>query len=165
MKALLASLAVVALFAGGCPSAYQKTYDEETARLEAQQRLRDQQEAARREADRQEARKYVAIALFAVGSDVLDDTAFRELDWFLGKIAPYPHVEIEVKGYTDATGSESTNQPLSNKRAWNVQDYLVSRGIAANRIFASGFGASDPARPNVTPDGRVQNRRAEVRVR
>jgi len=165
MKAPLAALAVVALFIGGCPSAYQKTYDEETARLEAQQRLRDQQEAARREAGRQEAQKYVAIPLFAVGSDELDDAAFREIDWFLDKIARYPHVEIEVKGYTDSTGSESKNQPLSNKRAWNVQDYLVSRGIAAHRISASGYGATDPARPNVTPDGRVQNRRAEVRVR
>jgi chemotaxis protein MotB len=158
MKALLASLAVVALFVSGCPSAYQKTYDEETARLEAQQRLRDQQMAA-------EAHKYVAIPLFAVGSDELDDTAFREIDWFLEKIAPYPHVAIEVRGYTDSTGSEATNQPLSNKRAWNVQDYMVSRGISADRIDASGYGATDPARPNVTPDGRVQNRRAEIRTR
>ena len=161
MKALLASLAVVALFASGCPSAYQKTYDEETARLEAQQRMREQQMAA----ERQEAHKYVAIPLFAVGSDELDDAAFREIDWFLDKIAPYPHVEIELKGYTDSTGSEATNEPLSNKRAWNVQDYMVSRGIAPDRISASGYGATDPARPNVTPDGRVQNRRAEIRVR
>ncbi len=161
MKAQLAALAFVALLASGCPSAYQKTYDEETARLEAQQRLRDQQMAA----ERQEAHKYVAIPLFAVGSDELDDAAFREIDWFLEKIAPYPHVAIEVRGFTDSTGSEATNQPLSNKRAWNVQDYMVSRGIPADRIDASGYGATDPARPNVTPDGRVQNRRVEIRTR
>jgi outer membrane protein OmpA-like peptidoglycan-associated protein len=162
---LLAGLAVAALLAGGCQSTYQKTYDENLARLEAEQRLRDQQDEAQREAERQEAQKYVAIVLFAPGSDVIDETGYRELNWFLEKIAPYPHVSIDIKGYTDATGSESTNVPLSNRRALKAQDYLVSQGIPAYRIHAEGYGASDPARPNVTPSGRVQNRRAEVRVR
>jgi outer membrane protein OmpA-like peptidoglycan-associated protein len=161
MRALLPALAIVALCSAGCPSAYDRTYQAETERLEREQRLREQQQAAAR----QEARKYVAIVLFAVGSDEIDDAGFRELDWFLEKIAPYPGVHIEVKGYTDSTGSESRNQPLSNKRAWAAQDYLVARGISADRITASGFGPSDPARPNVDSKGRTQNRRAEVRVR
>jgi outer membrane protein OmpA-like peptidoglycan-associated protein len=165
LKPLLAGLAVAALLSGGCQSAYQKTYDENLARLEAEQRLRDEQEAAQREAERRDAQKYVAIVLYAPGSDEIDETGYRELNWFLEKIAPYPHVSIDIKGYTDATGSESTNVPLSNKRAWKAQDYLVSQGVAAYRIHAEGYGASDPARPNVTPSGRVQNRRAEVRVR
>ena len=98
MKALLAALAVVALFVSGCPSAYQKTYDEETARLEAQQRLRDQQEAARREADRQEALKYVAIPLFAVGSDELDDAAFREIG--------FQYVALDLRGFRSGSLNE-----------------------------------------------------------
>jgi outer membrane protein OmpA-like peptidoglycan-associated protein len=114
MKALFAALTVVALLAGGCQSYNQKKQDEETARQEALQRVRDQQLAAQHEAERREASKYVAIPLFAVGSDDLDAAARRELDWFLDKIAPYPHVSIEIKGYTDATGSESTNKPLSD---------------------------------------------------
>ena len=161
MRALLPALAIVALCSAGCPSAYDRTYQAETERLEREQRLREQQQAAQR----QEARKYVAIVLFAVGSAEIDDAGFRELDWFLEKIAPYPNVPIEVKGYTDSTGSEASNQPLSNKRAWAAQDYLVARGISADRITASGFGPSDPARPNVDSKGRTQNRRAEVRVR
>jgi outer membrane protein OmpA-like peptidoglycan-associated protein len=107
----------------------------------------------------------VAIVLFAVDSAVIDEAGFRELNWFLDKIRPYPHVSLEVKGYTDSTGTEAHNQPLSNQRAWAVQDYLVSQGIPPDRIFASGFGATDPARPNVDARGRTQNRRAEVRVR
>jgi outer membrane protein OmpA-like peptidoglycan-associated protein len=161
MKAFLAALVVAALCSSGCPSAYDRTYDRETQLLEEQRRIREQRE----EAQRQEARKYVAIVLFAVGGAEIDDAGFRELDWFLEKISPYPHVAIDVKGYTDATGSEAHNQPLSNKRAWVVQDYLVSRGIGPDRISASGFGDSDPARPNVDSKGRTQNRRAEVRVR
>jgi len=168
MRTLLAGLVVVALLGGGCQSYNQRKQEEERARLEEQQRIIDQQRAAQREADRQAqtaaASKYVAIPLFAVGSAELDAAARHELDWFLDKIAPYPLVNIEIKGYTDSTGSESTNKPLSDKRAWAAQDYLVSKGIAANRIQAFGFGATDPARPNVTPSGRVQNRRAEVRV-
>jgi outer membrane protein OmpA-like peptidoglycan-associated protein len=154
MRAFLAALVVAALCSSGCPSAYDRTYERETQLLEEQERIRQQRE----EAQRQEARKYVAIVLFAVDSA-------GELDWFLEKISPYPHVAIDVKGYTDSTGSEARNQPLSDKRAWIVQDYLVSRGIRADQIFASGFGASDPARPNVDSKGRTQNRRAEVRVR
>ena len=131
-------------------------------RLEEQQRILDQQQA---EAQRQEARQYVAIVLFAVNSAEIDEDGYHELDWFLEKIRQYPNVTIEVKGYTDSTGSEAHNRPLSDERAWVVQDYLVSQGISPDRIFASGFGATDPARPNVDAKGRKQNRRAEVRVR
>jgi outer membrane protein OmpA-like peptidoglycan-associated protein len=161
MRAFLPILVIAALCSSGCPSAYDRTYDRETQRLQELDQMRLQRE----EAERQEARKYVAIVLFAVGSAEIDEAGFRELNWFLEKIRPYPHVSIDVKGYTDSTGSESRNQPLSNQRAWVVQDYLVSQGIPADRIFASGFGATDPARPNVDSRGRTQNRRAEVRVR
>jgi len=137
----------------GCQSGYDNAYDAETQRLEY--------ELARQT---QEARKYVAIVLFSVDSDVIDDAGAREIDWFLEKIAPSPMVRIGVKGYTDSTGSEARNVPLSSTRAWVVQDYLVSRGIAPERISASGYSASDPARSNVDSKGRTQNRRAEIRV-
>jgi outer membrane protein OmpA-like peptidoglycan-associated protein len=161
MKASIPALAIAALLASGCPSAYERTYDAETQRLEQQQRMREAQE----EAERQEARKYVAVVLFTVNSAEIDDAGFRELDWFLEKVRPYPNVYIDVKGYTDSTGSEAHNQPLSNQRAWIVQDYLVSRGVSPDHVSASGFAEAEPARPNVSEKGRKQNRRAEVRVR
>jgi len=165
MKALLPALVVVALCASGCPSVTQRTYDAETQRLGEQQRIREQQQRQRAEAESQEARKYVAIVLFAVNSSEIDDAGFRELDWFLEKIRRYASVHIDVKGYTDSSGDEAHNQPLSNKRAWVVQDYLVARGISADHISASGFSDAEPARPNVSAAARKQNRRAEVRVR
>ena len=161
MRCPLSALLITGLLASGCPSAYQRTYDQEIGRLEAEQRAREQQE----EMQREEARKYVAVVLFAVNSDEIDDAGFRELDWFLEKIASYPNVSIDVMGYADSTGSEARNQPLSNKRAWAVQDYLVSRGVSAEHISAGGYGSAAPARENTTAKGRVQNRRAEVRVR
>jgi outer membrane protein OmpA-like peptidoglycan-associated protein len=160
MRAFFPVLATAALCLTGCSSAYQRTYDQETQLLEEQRRIREQQE----EAQRQEARKFVAVVLFAVDSAEIDEDGFRELEWFLEKVRAYPNVTIEVKGYTDSTGSEAHNQPLSKERAWAVQDYLISRGVSADHIFARGYGASDPARPNVDAKGRTQNRRAEVRV-
>jgi outer membrane protein OmpA-like peptidoglycan-associated protein len=165
MRALLPALAVAALCASGCPSTYQRTYDAEIQRLEAEQRVRDEQQRQLEEAQRQEAHKYVAIVLFAVNSSEIDDAGFREIDWFLEKISPYPHVQIDIKGYTDSTGSEAHNQPLSNKRAWAVQDYLVARGVSPDHISAGGYGDAAPAEPNVSAKGRQQNRRAELRVR
>jgi len=161
MKATFPLLVIAAVFAAGCPSAYQRTYDQETARLDAEQQAREQLQ----EAQRQEARKYVAVVLFAVNSAEIDSAGFHELDWFLDKIRPYSNVYIDVKGYTDSTGSEAHNEPLSNKRAWVVQDYLVSRGVSPDHISASGFAEANPAEPNVSEPGRKQNRRAEVRVR
>jgi outer membrane protein OmpA-like peptidoglycan-associated protein len=153
MRALISVLLFSLPFALGCQSGYNKAYEAETQRLEG--------ELARQTA---EARKYVAIVLFAVNSDEIDEAGAREIEWFLEKIAPFPMVRIGVKGYTDSTGSEAKNAPLSNTRAWVVQDYLVSRGVAAERISASGYSASDPARTNASVKGRMQNRRGEIRV-
>jgi outer membrane protein OmpA-like peptidoglycan-associated protein len=153
MRSLIPVLLFSLLFALGCRSGYNNAYEAETQRLEG--------ELARQT---EEARKYVAIVLFSVDSDVIDEAGAREIEWFLEKIAPFPMVQIGVKGYTDSTGSEAQNAPLSNTRAWAVQDYLVYRGVAAERISASGFSASDPARTNTSAKGRKQNRRAEIRV-
>jgi outer membrane protein OmpA-like peptidoglycan-associated protein len=154
MLARVLAFAAAVLISTGCPSAYDRTYDAETQRLQA--------EAARQ---RDEAHKYVAIVLFAVGSDVIDEAGAREIEWFLEQIASYPLVHIDVKGFTDSTGSEAQNAPLSNERAWAVQDNLVSRGIAPDRVSASGYSADQPARTNTTSPGRKQNRRAEIRAR
>jgi OOP family OmpA-OmpF porin len=103
--------------------------------------------------------------LFAVDSADIDEAGARELEWFLEQLAPFPQLHIDVKGYTDSTGSEANNHALSNQRAWAVQDYLISRGFSADHVSVSAYGEAEPARPNETAPGRKQNRRAEVRVR
>ncbi|MBW2286937.1 MAG: OmpA family protein [Deltaproteobacteria bacterium] len=153
MRAIVPVLLFSLLFMLGCRSGYNNAYQAETQRLEG--------ELARQTG---QAQKYVAIVLFSLNSDVIDEAGAREIEWFLEKIAPSPMVRIGVKGYTDSTGSEAQNAPLSNTRAWAVQDYLVSRGVAPERISASGYSASDPARTNTNAKGRTQNRRAEIRV-
>ncbi len=153
MRAIVPVLLFSLLFMLGCRSGYNNAYQAETQRLEG--------ELARQT---EQAQKYVAIVLFSLNSDVIDEAGAREIEWFLEKIAPFPMVRIGVKGYTDSTGSEAQNAPLSNTRAWAVQDYLVSRSVAPERISASGYSASAPARTNTNAKGRTQNRRAEIRV-
>jgi outer membrane protein OmpA-like peptidoglycan-associated protein len=81
-----------------------------------------------------------------------------------------PSVKVTVEGHTDAIGSDAYNQRLSERRANAVRSYLVSRGVAADRLDAVGYGESRPVAPNKTPngkddpEGRAMNRRAELKV-
>jgi outer membrane protein OmpA-like peptidoglycan-associated protein len=156
-----AAVVILVLLLAGCPSAYQRTYEQETQRLEAEQRAaRQQAEAAHAQASR-----YAAVIYFAVGSAVLDEDSRRQLQWFAQQMKPYPQAMIQVQGFTDSTGSEATNAGLSLERATNATNYLVEQGIAAPRIKTQGFGSNYAAASNETTKGRRNNRRVEVTVR
>jgi OmpA-OmpF porin, OOP family len=71
-------------------------------------------------------------------------------------------LRVKVQGYTDSVGTDAYNQRLSDRRADTVKRYLVSKGIAASRLDAEGFGESDPVASNDTDEGRAQNRRVEL---
>ena len=67
-------------------------------------------------------------------------------------------------GHTDSIGTEKYNQGLSQRRANTVKQYLISKGIAADRIYAEGKGESSPVASNKTREGRAQNRRVEIEI-
>ena len=71
---------------------------------------------------------------------------------------------INIIGHTDSTGSDSINNPLSGDRAEAARDYLVSRGVARNRISTDGRGAREPIADNGSQQGRDKNRRVEIYV-
>ncbi|MDY6486077.1 OmpA family protein [Acinetobacter faecalis] len=71
---------------------------------------------------------------------------------------------ILVTGYTDNTGNDSINIPLSEDRAQAVASYISSQGVSTTRINAQGQGAANPIADNSTPAGREQNRRVEISV-
>ena len=71
---------------------------------------------------------------------------------------------ILVTGYTDNTGNDSINIPLSQARAQAVASYISSQGVSTTRINAQGQGAANPIADNSTPAGREQNRRVEISV-
>jgi outer membrane protein OmpA-like peptidoglycan-associated protein len=72
--------------------------------------------------------------------------------------------KIIVNGYTDSQGAASFNQTLSQNRADSVRSYLVSHGIASDRITAVGNGPASPVADNGSPEGRADNRRVEIVV-
>jgi outer membrane protein OmpA-like peptidoglycan-associated protein len=71
---------------------------------------------------------------------------------------------MQVEGYTDSVGSETSNQQLSEHRAASVRDYLTNAGIPAASVTAKGLGETLPVATNDTPSGRQQNRRVELVV-
>jgi len=80
-------------------------------------------------------------------------------------------VQVTIEGYTDSKGTDAYNLKLSDRRAAAVKHYLVSKGVAADRLTTVGKGEADPVAPNTKPDGkdnpegRAMNRRAELKVR
>jgi outer membrane protein OmpA-like peptidoglycan-associated protein len=79
---------------------------------------------------------------------------------------------VTIEGHTDGKGGDVYNQPLSEKRAQAVREWLVKKGGAsATRIMTKGWGKSKPIAPNTRPDGsddpegRKKNRRVEITVR
>ncbi len=87
-----------------------------------------------------------------------------ELNSLLELLRNNPGVKIEIRGHTDNTGSEEHNLALSTARAKVVYDYLVSKGINAERLVYKGFGETSPLAGNDTERGRQLNRRTEFRV-
>lgn len=69
-----------------------------------------------------------------------------------------------VVGFTDNTGDDSINIPLSASRAKAVADYLVSQGLESDHVTSSGSGSANPVAGNDTTEGRAQNRRVEITV-
>jgi outer membrane protein OmpA-like peptidoglycan-associated protein len=160
-RILAAAMLLAGLVTTGCPSAYDRAYDSETQRLEAEQQQRDEQERAAHA----EASKYAAVVYFDTGSAVIKEAGYRELGWFAEKMQPFPQVSILIQGFADATGGDALNQKLSEQRAEAVAKHLSTLGIASPRLIVQGFASEFPAAPNETSKGRLDNRRVEVTVR
>lgn len=99
---------------------------------------------------------------FNTNESVIKSSANRVLDSVAKVAEEYNKTSLRVIGYTDSTGNDSINIPLSQKRAAAVAQYLELRGVAAIRITAMGMGAQNPIASNATADGREQNRRVEI---
>ena len=108
--------------------------------------------------------------LFSEGGYRLNAKAEQTLAKMVPTLAGFKDTKIVVRGYTDNVpiGPElrrqgiATNLDLSSKRADNVVDFLLKKGVSPTLISAQGMGETNPVAPNTTPEGRAQNRRIEV---
>lgn len=118
----------------------------------------------------------------AIRVTVNDDLLFPSGDWqmpasaqqTIGKmipiLAPMQQTKIIVNGYTDNVPigaglrrqGVTSNLILSQKRADNVMNFMISRGVNPALVSAQGFGDADPVASNDTADGQAQNRRVEL---
>jgi len=101
---------------------------------------------------------------FATGKATLTSGSFAKLAPLVEYLKMKPDINIELSGHTDNVGDDDANLALSDARAKSVKEYLVSQGIAADRINAVGFGEERPIDTNDTEAGRKKNRRTEVRI-
>lgn len=88
----------------------------------------------------------------------------QQLTQVAEKLVGCHSAHVAVSGYTDNTGNDGINVPLSNSRAKSVADFLVAHGVPADSVTSKGFGSADPVASNATPDGRAQNRRVAITV-
>jgi len=105
------------------------------------------------------------VILFQRASSDLDRRSTRTLDQIASLARSCPHVMIEVEGHTDSEGIPERNQPLSERRAMAVVDYLKRTGVDAEALTAIGYGDTQPVAPNDTPANMARNRRIDFTVK
>ena len=174
-------VAVSALLLAGCVS--QQKYEEsqqKNAELEQQyQQLNQQMGAEVGAKNMQISRMQDAIKvsvnselLFPSGGWEMPASAKTTIAKIAAILAPHQTSKINVNGYTDNTPigaglakqGITTNLILSQKRAENVMQYMISQGVKPELVSAHGFGEANPVASNDTPAGRAQNRRVELTV-
>lgn len=141
----------------------------EEEELEAERRRREA-EALRKEQENKEEivldRIYpLTVSIyFAFDSYSLSDESKTKLTEIFKKYTDGKDVHVELEGHTDAIGTPQYNDQLSIKRAKAAKEFLLSSGLAKERVQAEGRGEYEPVAPNDTAEGRRQNRRVKISV-
>lgn len=98
---------------------------------------------------------------FEFNKDTIRPVSFPVLDAVVDILARNPSIKLEVQGHTDDKGTAEYNYGLSNRRSTSVKQYLVSHGIAPDRLTSRGYGFDRPIVPNDTAENRALNRRVQ----
>lgn len=107
---------------------------------------------------------------FGFDSTDIKPEAAAELDKLVQLLIDNPEIKIEMGSHTDSFGTSDYNIDLSRRRAESTTRYLISKGIAPDRLTAKGYGETEPIAPNSNPDGtdnpegRDKNRRTEFKI-
>lgn len=95
--------------------------------------------------------------------------ARKDLDLVVALMKQQPSIKVELRSHTDCRGGHEYNQRLSQSRANGVVEYMVTQGIARNRLVPTGYGESEPRNEcldgvSCTDQEHARNRRTEVRM-
>lgn len=102
---------------------------------------------------------------FESGKDVLTVSSYSVLNDIVKLMDENPGYSLEIFGHADNQGPTEYNRELSDKRAAAVRNYLVGKGVSAERLIVVGKGESEPVATNETPEGRALNRRVAFVVK
>ena len=101
---------------------------------------------------------------FDFGKATIRESSFPSLDKLAEVLNESKDWKIAIEGHTDDKGSLATNLKLSQNRANSVKEYLVKKGVATDKITATGFGETKPIVPNDSDANRDKNRRVEFKI-
>jgi outer membrane protein OmpA-like peptidoglycan-associated protein len=101
---------------------------------------------------------------FETSKSTLLPSSMPVLDEVVRAMKENPNYRLKISGHTDNVGDEAQNLLLSEARAQTVANYLISKGIAAERISAKGYGEIQPKTSNDTQEGQAVNRRVEFEI-
>jgi len=101
---------------------------------------------------------------FQFGKAEIKKESLPYLDKLVETLLKAKNWTLEIQGHTDDKGSDQFNLKLSQNRADEVKKYLVSKGVSADTITATGFGESQPIMPNTSDENREKNRRVEFKI-
>lgn len=101
---------------------------------------------------------------FPPGQATLGTGKYPSLDRIAALLAQRPDLSVRIEGHTDSLGAAERNLALARQRAIAVEQALIERGVAAERLTAEGIGAARPLADNATAEGRSRNRRVEIYV-
>ncbi len=102
--------------------------------------------------------------LFDTGKSDLKPAAKESINRLSAIIKKYPENVLTIKGYTDDTGSDKINLPLSEKRAQAVMNQIISAGVPANTTSSIGMGSQNLIDAAKTTSARSKNRRVEIEI-
>jgi outer membrane protein OmpA-like peptidoglycan-associated protein len=102
--------------------------------------------------------------VFLAGKSTLMATSMPALDELASDLGICPDAYLHVQGHTDADGDTDANLALSVARAEAVVAELIKRGVSESRLYAEGYGESDPIASNDTKDGKAKNRRIAFEI-
>lgn len=101
---------------------------------------------------------------FETAKAIIRENSLGSLDELASLMQKKPNWRLKISGHTDNQGKAQSNLILSKKRAEAVRDYLMSKGISADRFKVEWFGQTRPIADNKTPEGRQKNRRVEMLI-
>jgi len=135
--------------------------------MDVQQARLQQLAETRLRVERDESRLVVTLVggpAFESGSSRLTPDTDATLRMLAATLTEYAKTLVSVHGHTDASGDEAANLQLSTRRAMEVAQALIARGVTADRLLVVGHGQSVPIASNDTVEGRERNRRVELHV-